>query len=104
MAIREIHELDIGTIFRITLKDGKGVVVDVSSAVTTKEIIMKPPKGPIKVFAASFTTDGVDGKIEYATKTGDLDEVGQWELQVHIVLATGEWRSDIGSFKVHSNL
>ncbi len=102
MSVNEIHELDIGTVFRATIKDGS-VVVDVSGA-TTQKMIFKPPKGAIKSKPTVFDSDGTDGKIKYTTIADDLDEVGFWELQAYIVMPSGEWRSDIYSFEVFSNL
>jgi len=103
MSANEIHEGDIGTVFLVTFKDGTGAV-DVSSATITKQIILKPPKGSIKTKAAVFNTDGVDGKIKYVTVANDLDEVGIWEIQARVALTSGDWKSDIGSFEVFSNL
>ena len=102
MAKNEIHLNDIGTIFEVTVQDD-GVVVDISGA-TTKEIIFKKSRGEVVTKPAVFTTDGVDGKMRYVAVAGDLDERGQWELQAHVVLASGEWRSDVDVFTVFPNL
>ncbi len=104
--VEEIHEGDIGTVFRVTVEEclnGVSTILDVSDA-TTQEIRMKPPTGDAKTMTSGFTTDGTDGLVEYATIADDLDEVGNWKLQFHVVLPTGEWRSDIQKFKVYSNL
>ncbi len=101
MAI-EIHKGDIGTIFEITLKDGK-IVVDVSTA-SIKNIFFQKPSGIILTKAAAFTTDGVDGKIQYTTIAADLDEIGDWELQAGVTLAAGTWKSSIEKFQVFRNL
>lgn len=102
MAANEIHNGDIGTIFEVTLKDGT-VLVDLSGA-TTKEILFLPPNKALKTKTAAFKTDGTDGIIQYTTLAADLDQAGKWKLQAHVVLPTGEWKSDIAEFRVHKNL
>lgn len=106
----EVHLNDIGTIFRATINDcdetldpAAQVVLDISSATTT-ELIFEKPSGATLTKTATFTTDGTDGQIEYATISGDLDEIGTWRIQAYIVLPSGSWRSDIGCFTVHENL
>ena len=110
MAANEVHLNDIGTVFEITLKDegNSPEIVDVSTA-ATMEIIFQKPNGTSVTQTASFTTDGTDGKIEYTTLTGDLDTVGLWKIQGHVVLGTAspinaQWRSDIDEFEVFDNL
>ena len=103
----QVHLNDIGTIFKLTLKDGV-VIVDLSSA-TTKEIIFKKPDNTFVTQTARFldgTGDGTDGIIEYVSISGDLNVVGNWVLQAHVVLTSpvGEWRSSHHSFRVRSNL
>lgn len=99
----EIHLNDIGTVFQATVKDQDSAVVDISGA-TTKQIIFELPDGTNLEKDASLTTDGTDGKMEYATILGDLSEAGLWKSQGYVVLATGEWRSDIQRFEVMPNL
>lgn len=100
--VEEIHLGDIGTIFRLTIVDCD-VPVDISSA-STMEITFKPPQGASKVKTPVFNTDGTNGIIDYTTIVDDLDEVGQWKMQARVTLPTGTWRSNIETFKVHSNL
>jgi len=100
--IREIHVGDIGTVFSITVKDGVKVV-DVSSA-SSKNVIFAKPDGTVLNFSGTYETDGTDGIVNYTTVLGDLDLIGMWSIQVHIVMPNGEWKSDIGSFDVFSNL
>jgi len=102
MAANEIHVGDIGTVLRVTVKDGDDAV-DVSTA-TTKTIILEDPSGNNSDKAATFTTDGTDGKIQYTTVSGDLDERGNWSIQAKVVMPSGTWYSDIYTFEVHGNL
>jgi len=108
MAANEIHKNDVGTVFEVTLRDDT-IIVDVASATVTKELVFKSPKpasgtSTVSTKAASFTTDGTDGKIQYTTIANDLNEIGLWNLQAHVILSTGDWRSDIQSFEVFANL
>ena len=105
--IEDLHLGDIGTIIRVTVQDKDSTctsqALDVSSA-TTRHFILKKPSGDKLTVTASFTTDGTDGQIEYATVDGDLDEVGEWKLQVYLVMPGGSWSSEVGSFRVNTNL
>jgi hypothetical protein len=102
MAANEIHLEDIGTIFEITLKDGDAIV-DLQLA-TTMEILFLPPNKVAVTQTAVHKTDGSDGIIQYTTLADDLDQVGRWKIQAHVILPAGEWKSDVAEFKVHSNL
>jgi len=102
MSANEIHQNDIGTQFKCTIKDDT-TAVDVSSA-TTLQIIFTKPNGSQLTKDASFYTDGTDGIIYYNSVSGDLDTVGTWKLQGYVVLSSGSWKSDIKRFKVHRNL
>ncbi len=104
MAENEIHVDDIGTVIEVTLTED-GTAVNVSSA-TTQEIKIKSPKGTVKTKPTSFTTNGIDGKIEFISVANDFDEDGVWRIQARVILATpvGTWNSDVGEFTVFPNL
>lgn len=102
MPADEIRMEDIGTKFKITVKDGSSVV-DISGA-TTKQLIFKKPGGTKLTKTAVFFTDGTDGIITYDTLSGDLDEDGMWKVQGYVVLSSGTYHTDIHRFKVHRNL
>ena len=59
MASNEIHKNDIGTVFKVTIKDGSSAV-DISTS-TTKQLIFKKPSGQKLEANASYYTDGSDG-------------------------------------------
>lgn len=101
-ATEEVRVGDIGTILEVTLTED-GAAVNISTA-TTIEIKLKPPEAATKTKTATFSTDGSDGKIRYITISGDIDEEGQWRIQGHVILPTGEWHSAIGKFVVEGNL
>ena len=102
MAKEEIHVGDIGTTFGVTIKENDSIV-DISSA-STKEFHYKKPSGEILSKPVDFVTDGTDGKLKYTTITNDLDENGEWSLQVYLVLSSGTWSSDIINFMVYKNI
>lgn len=98
----EIHLNDIGTEFRVTIKDDDSIV-DISAATTLNLIILKP-SGSRLVKNADLYTDGVDGIITYSIVAGDLDEIGSYKLQAMVEINGGTFYSNIVSFKVHCNI
>jgi hypothetical protein len=103
MSAGEIHKDDIGVVFEFTVKDQDGVVVDVSGA-STKTFIFDKPDGTNVNKTASFGTDGTDGILTYTTVSGDLDQIGIWHHQAHVVIPSGDFHSDITEFRVYPNL
>ena len=76
-----VQEDQQGLIVRMTIQQG-GTAVDVSDA-TTKQLIFRGPNETATTVTAAFSSDGSDGKIQYATTTSDsvLDNAGRWEVQ-----------------------
>ena len=99
----QIHLNDIGTQFKVTVKDEDSVVVDLSSA-STLQLIFQKPSGDKLTTTASLINDGTDGLIQYITVSGDIDECGIWQMQARVVIGTKDFKTDIGSFKVYRNL
>lgn len=90
----------------VTVQDQDSAAINVSSA-TTKEIRVKPPGGAVEALTASFdgvlgTGDGTDGKIyaDYATAL----RPGTYSYEAHVVLPSGEWYTEAGTFEVSANL
>lgn len=102
MSAEEIHLNDIGTVFKILIKDGDDVQ-DISTA-TTKDIIFLKPDGTINTETGSFFTDGTDGYITYTAASGDLDVAGIWKIQAHVVMGGLNFKTDISPFRVYSNI
>jgi hypothetical protein len=103
MSHADIRVGDIGTVFRLTIVDEVEDVVNISAATTTEIRFQKPDETSVDQDAA-FTTDGVDGEIQYVTIADDLDVSGKWKIQAYIVTPVGEWRSEIETFWVQENL
>lgn len=98
-----IHQDDTGTAFIITLKDNNGVVFDVSGA-SERKIFFRKPSGTIISKDMTLVTSGTDGKVRYVTGIGDIDEAGNWKMQVKITISGAVKRSNIYKFKVERNL
>lgn len=96
---------DIGTTFTITIVDDDSVAVDISGATTVSMIFLKPDQTTITK-TATFVTDGSDGKIQYETVDGDLDQSGLWHIQGYVDISSGDtiFHSEIGGFLVGCNL
>ncbi len=106
MALDEIHQGDIGTIFRLTVKDSASIIDVGSPSVNT--ILFELPDGTTLAKTATFPSggDGSDGKIEYKTIAGDLSLAGPWNVQAHVVLVadTEDFKTDLKPFTVFSNV
>jgi len=98
-----VHNGDVGTIFRLTIKDTAGAAIDVSTA-SVKYIYFQDPSGVKTQKTAAFYTDGTDGKIQYTTVAGDIDEVGTWMVQGYVETSLGKFWTEKDSFKVYSTL
>ena len=109
MAVPEtIQQAVIGHILEITVKKtsatGAVSVRDISGG-TTLEILAKPPSGTAKTLTAALTTDGTDGKLDFTTVSGTIDESGIWEIQGKITEgASPITYTSIGKLKVIANL
>lgn len=75
---------DFGIVMRATVKED-GVIVDISGA-TTKQLRFRAPDGTTTNKTAAFTTDGTDGQLQYLLQTGDIDQIGPWEMKPYLVL------------------
>lgn len=91
---------DIGTVFRMTItKESDASALDISAA-TTRQIYFKKPSGEVDTRTATLSGSGTDGRMQYATVDGDLDEVGQWEIQGKVVIGTQTFKTKRNEFEV----
>jgi len=94
MAIAKVRVGDKNTDFQLLVQEtnvsGTNVLVDLSSGITTKEIIIVDPDGNESgPFTATFVTDGTDGIINYVnTDAALIDEPGIWSYKAKIVFTT----------------
>jgi len=71
---------------------------------TVLTILIKKPSG-VLMTKTPGTIDLVTGQLTCRTITGDLDEVGDYKVQVHGVFDDGDdLRSDRDSFRVYEKL
>lgn len=104
MGIPVIQQGNIGTIFVFTLFDQDAVIVDLSSASVLEVLFQKPDRTNF-TRTATLTTDGTDGKFQYTTIAGDLDQAGdQWERQGRVVLPSGDFKTNVIHFPVKRNI
>ena len=82
---------DIGTLFAIDTQD------DIS---TNNSIVLryKKPNGVKGNWSPTLNAD--NQTVEYVTVDGDLDQLGEWELQVYVDLPAWKGHSDIVTFTV----
>lgn len=97
---------DIGTKLEVIVTDRTTkAVVDISSA-TVKKIIIQKPDGSILEKDATLTTPpGTNGKMYYATASGDIDQSGDWHYQGYVEMPGGKWNTGPWiDFKVEPNI
>lgn len=98
-----IHLNDIGTLFQATILSSSGTPINLS-LYDEKKFIFKKPSGENYEANSSFVTDGSDGKLQYNMASGVLDEIGTWQLQVFLRIASTQNYTEVDKFKVNSNL
>ena len=79
---------DKGWTHTITVQEN-AVPVNVSTMTLANAWRLVPPSGPARLRTPAFVTDGSDGKLKYTAITGDFDQVGQWQVQVSVILPGG---------------
>lgn len=94
-----IHKADIGTIFELTITTEAGVAIDVSTA-SIKFIYFQKPDGTKVKETAAFVTDGTNGKIKYTAVAGDIDQVGDWQIQGYVETSDGKFFTRKTKFEV----
>jgi hypothetical protein len=94
---------DIGTVLEFTITDQLGDIVDISTA-STKTIKLRSPQGKALNVAATFVTDGTDGKIKYITVADDIDVEGTWQTQCEVIMPSGQWNTEVKKLDVSSNI
>lgn len=102
MSMVDLHVGDIGTVLRFTVKEN-GVALDLSSCTDLNLHLQKKDKSVI-TRDLSFTTDGTDGKVEYVTTYGDIDQKGKWKAQVFLTMTSGSWHTSIVELDVEANV
>lgn len=86
----------------LTMKDSEDAAIDISSASTISFYFVKPDTSVI-TRTGTLYTDGTDGKVQYITVSGDLDQVGLWSVYVYIAVGSQELNSDETGFFVYAS-
>lgn len=92
----------VGATIRVVITDG-GLAIDLSTA-TVKILKLSSPYGPVVEKAATFTTNGTDGSLEYVLAVDDLNEAGPWRCQPYVELGTEKFHGSPFGFQVGENL
>ena len=99
--IRGVAVGSFGQTILITLRDLDGVPQDVQAFTGILTAIAKPPGGKKTVTATvTFNSDGIDGKVSFSWASGDIDESGDWELQITLNSGSARVKSFIGKMPV----
>jgi hypothetical protein len=98
----EIHYGDIGVNFNITVMNGTAVL-NVSNA-NSISVIFQKPDGSDLIKTATLVTNGTDGNIRYTSVSGDLDQIGTWQIQAKVNFGASVFSTDIQKFKVYRNI
>ncbi len=99
----DIFVNDIGTSFRLTIKDQDGALVNLSNA-DVMQITFRRPDGTTFSRTASLYGVAANGVIQYVTADGDLDQEGRWSLQGYLEMDANKWHTSISNFRVKANL
>ncbi len=103
MPKRQYQYGDVGSPVGLTVKRADGNVESDLGSASTMEIVFVPPSGTAKTETAVLVSDGTDGKMEYITEAGFLDEVGTWHYHGHIVIGSGDWLTNVKTLDVMPN-
>ncbi len=88
----------IGALLTVTVVDELKAPIDISSA-STKQILIYKPDGTVLTKAASFATDGTDGKLTWTTVADDL--VGSTnQIRSYLVMSGYTGYTEIQRFEV----
>ena len=94
MAIAKMYKGDIGQ--QIVLEAGQDI-----SAASLLQMKYKKPDGSTGTWTATLT--GVDS-VYYNTLADDLDQTGNWEIQLYIELGDAKLHGHIVTFHVYKKV
>lgn len=110
MARNEMHSGDFGTAVVGTFVDESNNIVNISGYNALQMVFTKPGNSAFGQPSYKFTrdatlfSDGTDGKAQYVMQSGEVDTLGTWQAQGYVRLPSGQWYSDVTTFKVLRNL
>lgn len=100
--IRGVAVGSFGQTILVTLRDLDGIAQDVSSFTSTRTAIAKRPsgRGSLVTATVSFNSDGTDGIVSFSWTSGDIDESGEWEIQITLNSGSSRVKSFIAKMPV----
>lgn len=88
-------------LFKTTFKVD-GTAFDISAA-STKQFWFQRPDGTTFKRSGTFSTDGVNGQLEYQSVSDDLNMIGSWLVQAYAAWSGGNNKHGlVHHFTVHS--
>ena len=100
--VSTVHTNSTGTVFRMTLAED-GTPIDLTGH-TTLELIFQKPDETVITRTATLVGLATAGLIQYVALDSEIDMVGSWCWQAHVIIPSGEWWSDAADFEVVDNL
>lgn len=100
---QKIHMGDVGTVFEVQILQPDDTIYSLEGA-QTLTFTFQRPDGTFLTVAGALTTDGTDGKVQYITVAGDLNQEGIWLYQVYIEKDPVIKHTDVSKFRVYPNL
>jgi len=102
MSLQNIVNGAYGFVIDLTVQQD-GVAQDISafSAVT---FLFEDPDGVVISHVAGFKTDGSEGIVRYTVADGDIDQEGNWRVQVVLSSASASVPTRWLGFRVESKL
>jgi hypothetical protein len=79
---------EFGKTITLTCKDEDGAVQDISAYTGTKTVVARSPSQKVVTATASFYGTGTDGKVTFSFASGDIDELGEWDGQLELLIGT----------------
>jgi hypothetical protein len=94
-----IYEDDVGALLLVHT-DNKDIPIT-----ATLSLIVEKPSGTLVTWAINpLNVNFYTGVLSYTTLSGDLDETGEYRVQVHGVFTDANETSNIDTFTVYSKL
>jgi len=99
----EVQVDSFGWNLDLRLVDQLASPINISTA-TLCEYIAKKPDGSKMTVSSVLVTDGSDGKLRHLVVQGEINVVGSWQIQAHVVMPTQDLWSSVLMFDVKGNL
>jgi len=80
-----------------------GVAQDLSEY-TSQQFIFRSPRGQVATKTAGFDTDGTDGVLRDTVADGDIDEIGEWQVQARVSTTSVELTTEALTFRVKKRI